>query len=174
MTEVIHYTLKQSSLGSVLIAQSDKRICAIFIDDNPAFLVERLSYYFKEATFQEKPQALEEVANTLINFIEDPHLPLTVTFDVRGTPFQRKVWTLLQQIPLGQTATYTDLAYQLGLPHHRRAVGRACGDNPLAVVIPCHRVIRKDGNLAGYRWGLNRKQKLLEAERKLLTLILEM
>nr|WP_051908544.1 methylated-DNA--[protein]-cysteine S-methyltransferase [Candidatus Paracaedibacter acanthamoebae] len=167
MTEVIHYTIKQTSLGSVLIAQSHKGICAIFIDDSPAFLLERLRHRFKKTTVQEAPQALEKPANTIINFINNPRLPLAVTLDIRGTQFQRKVWSSLQQIPVGQTVSYTDIARQLGLPNHVRAVGRACGDNALAVVIPCHRVIKIDGGLAGYRWGINRKQKLLEIERNL-------
>jgi AraC family transcriptional regulator of adaptative response/methylated-DNA-[protein]-cysteine methyltransferase len=167
MTEVIHYTIKQSSLGSVLIAHSYKGVCAIFIDESPTFLLERLHHRFKKATIQEASQDLEKSAIPIINFINNPSLPLTVTLDIRGTHFQRKVWSSLQQIPVGQTVSYTDIARQLGLPKHVRAIGRACGDNALAVVIPCHRVIKTDGGLAGYRWGINRKQKLLEIERNL-------
>ncbi|WP_049630668.1 bifunctional transcriptional activator/DNA repair enzyme AdaA [Cellvibrio sp. pealriver] len=165
--EMISYCCSASSLGQLLVARSSKGICAILLGDNPQELVAELSTRFPHADLQEHTQDFSDSLAQVVALIENPtqqqnaaQLPL----DIRGTLFQQRVWTLLQEIPAGETRSYTDIAHAIGSPKAVRAVASACAANALAIVIPCHRVVRSDGNLAGYRWGLARKKILLQRE----------
>lgn len=154
--ETIRYATGQCSLGPILVARSERGVCAILLGDDD--LQER----FPKATLvPDDGQALADVIR-YVDLPADPHLPL----DIRGTAFQQRVWKALQAIPAGETATYAQIAERIGSPSSIRAVASACAANPLAVAVPCHRVIRADGTLAGYRWGLDRKRALLRRERK--------
>ncbi|WP_319002370.1 bifunctional DNA-binding transcriptional regulator/O6-methylguanine-DNA methyltransferase Ada [Alcaligenes sp. 13f] len=161
----IHFAIAQCSLGALLVAQSDRGICAISLGDDPRVLLEQLQHRFKAADLiGADPQFNQRVAQ-VVAMVEEPALGLSLPLDIQGTAFQQRVWTLLRHIPVGQTVSYTELAERLGIPNGARAVARACASNTLAVAIPCHRVVRQSGDLAGYRWGLERKKTLLERER---------
>jgi AraC family transcriptional regulator of adaptative response/methylated-DNA-[protein]-cysteine methyltransferase len=161
----IHFAIAECSLGTLLVAGSDIGICAIFLGDDRTKLVRELKDRFPAANvIPAKPEFETQIAQ-VIAFVERPQLGLSLPLDIRGTAFQQRVWQQLAKIPRGKTATYSQIALQLGSPRATRAVARACANNPIAVAIPCHRVIRADGSLSGYRWGLSRKQKLLDAER---------
>lgn len=162
----IGYTIAPSPLGRVLVAGTAKGISAIYLDDSDARLEAALRREYPGATITKNPAQVSQWVRELVRHLsgQQPHLNLPL--DVKATAFQRRVWEALQQIPPGSTRTYSDLARSLGLPKGQRAVARACATNQAAIVIPCHRVIREDGGLGGYRWGLKRKQALLEAETK--------
>ena len=161
----IRFAIAQCSLGALLVAESERGICAIALGDDPGILLEQLQERFKAAELiGADPQFNQRVAQ-VVAMVEEPALGLRLPLDIQGTAFQQRVWELLRQIPVGQTLSYTDIATRLGMPNGARAVARACASNTLAVVIPCHRVVRQSGDLAGYRWGLARKQTLLERER---------
>jgi len=164
MQEKITYTIKDSILGSILVAQSEKGICAVHMDDCASTLLKTFQIRFPEASFTDLDRKRNKRANNIIKFIEQPHGGLNVLLDMRGTEFQKKVWSAIREIPSGETASYIDLAKRLKQPKAVRAVARACAMNPLAVVVPCHRIIKNDGTLSGYRWGVERKQQLLELE----------
>ncbi len=163
--EVIHFTVQKSALGLVLVAQSAKGLAALTLGDDRAALLRDLERRFPVTTLIEGGGGVEANARRVIAFMESPARGLDVPLDIRGTKFQRSVWQALRQIPPGSTASYTEIARQLGMPRAARAVAGACATNALAVVIPCHRVVRSDGGLSGYRWGVERKQALLDAER---------
>jgi AraC family transcriptional regulator of adaptative response/methylated-DNA-[protein]-cysteine methyltransferase len=152
------------SLGSILIAQSDRGICAIFLGDDPDSLVRELQDQFPKANLIGGDARFEQLVAKVIGFVETPALGLDLPLDIRGTAFQQRVWQSLRKIPAGSTASYTEVAKLIGAPNSVRAVAQACGANALAVVIPCHRVLRNDGALSGYRWGVERKRALLEKE----------
>lgn len=160
----IRFAIAESSLGSILAAQSEKGVCAILIGDDPKALVRDLQDRFPKANLIGHAPGYEKVMSAVVNLVENPRLTLDLPLDIRGTAFQQRVWKALQQIPVGSTATYTDIARKIGAPKSFRAVAQACGANQLAVVIPCHRVIRNDGSLSGYRWGVERKRSLLSYE----------
>jgi AraC family transcriptional regulator of adaptative response/methylated-DNA-[protein]-cysteine methyltransferase len=160
----IRFAVGECSLGSILVAQSSRGVCAIFLGDDPDALVRELQDRFPRAELIGGDRRFEEIVATVVGFVEAPARGLALPLDVRGTAFQRRVWEALQRIPAGTTATYTDLAKRMGSPDSVRAVASACAANPLAVAIPCHRVVRRDGGLAGYRWGVERKRALLERE----------
>lgn len=162
----IKFAISQSSLGLVLIAASDKGVCAIFFGDDAATLVRDLEKQFPRARLVGGDRAFEGLAARVIEFVEDPRLGLDLPLDIRGTAFQRRVWEALRRIPLGTTATYADIATAIGAPKSVRAVGRACGSNPIALAIPCHRVVGSNGSLTGYRGGIERKRALLAKESK--------
>lgn len=162
--EPITYACGTSSLGFFLIAQSNKGICAILLGDNQAELIAELTARFPAAHLQEREQDLTDFVQQLIKLIEQPTQSISLPLDIRGTLFQQRVWKLLQAIPAGETRSYSEIAQALGTPKTVRAVASACAANALAIVIPCHRVVRSDGNLAGYRWGLERKKNLLQRE----------
>jgi AraC family transcriptional regulator of adaptative response/methylated-DNA-[protein]-cysteine methyltransferase len=164
MKEEIRYTTADSSLGLVLIARSEQGLCTISIGSAPAPLIAHLKSRFPRATIREDGKQLGKLAARVVASIEDPTVGLDAPLDIRGTDFQKRVWQALRNIPAGRTVTYADLARTLKVPHAVRAVGGACAANALAVVIPCHRVVRSDGGLSGYRWGVERKQRLLEIE----------
>jgi AraC family transcriptional regulator of adaptative response/methylated-DNA-[protein]-cysteine methyltransferase len=160
----IRFAVGECSLGSILVAQSERGICAILLGDDPDALTRDLQDRFPQATLLGGDAAFEQLVATVVGFVEVPALGLDLPLDVRGTAFQQRVWHALRTIPAGATASYTDIAKRIGAPHAARAVAQACGANALAVAIPCHRVVRHDGALAGYRWGVERKRTLLARE----------
>jgi AraC family transcriptional regulator of adaptative response/methylated-DNA-[protein]-cysteine methyltransferase len=160
----IRFAVGECSLGSILVARSAKGVCAILLGDGPDALVRDLQDRFPHATLIGGDPAFERTVAAVIGFVEDPALGLDLPLDVRGTAFQQRVWDALRRIPAGSTATYTEIARRVGVPNGARAVAQACNANALAVAIPCHRVVRTDGSASGYRWGIERRQTLLEKE----------
>jgi len=160
----MRFAVGQCSLGSILVAQSSRGVCAVFIGDNPNALVKDLQDRFPRAELIGADAAYEQLVAKVVGFIEAPRLGLDLPLDIRGTAFQQRVWQALRQIPLGTTASYAKIAARIGAPGSARAVAQACRANPLAVIIPCHRVVRSDGNISGYRWGVERKRHLLQRE----------
>ncbi len=162
--EVLHFAVGQCSLGAILVAASATGVAAILIGDDPQALIRDLQDRFTRATLIGGDADFEAKVAQVVGFVEAPRLGLELPLDVRGTAFQRRVWQALRDIPAGTTVTYSDLAGRIGAPTAVRAVAGACAANALAVAIPCHRVIRHDGRLAGYRWGIARKRVLLARE----------
>ncbi|MFW6752487.1 bifunctional DNA-binding transcriptional regulator/O6-methylguanine-DNA methyltransferase Ada [Pseudomonas glycinae] len=162
----IRFAVGQCSLGAILVAQSERGICAILLGDDPHQLVCDLQDQFRRANLIGADAEFEQLIAHVVGFIEAPAIGLDLPLDVRGTAFQERVWQALREIPVGSTASYADIALRIGSPKAVRAVAQACGANSLAVAIPCHRVVRSDGNLSGYRWGVERKRELLEREGK--------
>ena len=162
--EQIRFALGQSSLGAVLVAASERGVCAIMMGDDPAALLRELQDRFAQASLIGADQAFEAYVGRVISLIEEPAHSVDLPLDVRGTAFQRRVWQALRRIPPGSTASYAQIARRIGAPKAMRAVAQACGANPLAIAIPCHRVVRTDGALSGYRWGVERKRVLLRRE----------
>jgi AraC family transcriptional regulator of adaptative response/methylated-DNA-[protein]-cysteine methyltransferase len=162
----IRFAVGECSLGSILVAQSEIGVCAILLGDDPEALVHDLQDRFPRATLIGGDAEFEQLVARVVGFIEAPGLGLDLPLDVRGTAFQQRVWQALQQIPAGATASYTEIAARIGAPKSVRAVAHACAANPLAVAIPCHRVVRNDGGLSGYRWGVERKRALQEREAR--------
>jgi AraC family transcriptional regulator of adaptative response/methylated-DNA-[protein]-cysteine methyltransferase len=160
----IRFAVGECSLGSILVAQSARGVCAILLGDDPQQLVRDLQDKFHSATLVGCDAEFEQLVATVVGFIEAPGVGLDLPLDVQGTAFQQRVWQALAQIPCGSTASYAEIAERIGAPKSFRAVAQACGANWLAVAIPCHRVVRSDGALSGYRWGVERKQVLLERE----------
>jgi AraC family transcriptional regulator of adaptative response/methylated-DNA-[protein]-cysteine methyltransferase len=156
--------LGRSTLGTVLVARTRKGICAIALGDDPKALVSDLRKRFRRAVLAEGGAGVERLLAQVSSLIEAPARGLDLELDTQGTDFQRRVWEALRKIPAGKTASYTDIARRIGAPSSVRAVAQACGANPIAVAIPCHRVVRSDGDLSGYRWGVGRKRILLERE----------
>ena len=154
------------SLGSILVAASDKGITAIMLGDDPEALVHDLQVRFPLARLVGGDAAFEDVMAKVVGLVEAPETGLDLPLDVRGTAFQHRVWQALRQIPAGTTATYSEIAERIGMPKAVRAVAGACAANKIAVAIPCHRVVRNDGSLSGYRWGVARKRTLIDRERK--------
>lgn len=160
----IRFAVAQCSLGALLVAASSTGICEIALDADPEQLVHNLQDRFKAARLIGADTEFEAWVAAVVGFVEDPSRGLDLPLDVRGTAFQRRVWEALRDIPAGATATYTDIAERIGSPRAVRAVARACATNNIALAIPCHRVVRTDGSLAGYRWGIDRKRALLARE----------
>jgi AraC family transcriptional regulator, regulatory protein of adaptative response / methylated-DNA-[protein]-cysteine methyltransferase len=160
----IFFTIGECSLGSILVAQCARGVCSILIGEDPMRLAQDLRRQFPKANLVARENDQEELVAQVVGLIEKPSAALDLPLDVRGTAFQQLVWDALQRIPAGSTATYADIARQIGMPGAVRAVAQACGANTLAVAIPCHRVIRNDGSLSGYRWGVERKRALLARE----------
>lgn len=160
----IRFAVAQCSLGALLVAASSTGICEIALDADPERLVRNLQDRFKAARLIGADTEFEAWVAAVVGFVEDPSRGLDLPLDVRGTAFQRRVWEALRDIPAGTTATYTDIAARIGSPRAVRAVARACATNNIALAIPCHRVVRTDGSLAGYRWGIERKRVLLARE----------
>ncbi|CAI8907075.1 DNA-binding transcriptional dual regulator/DNA repair protein Ada [Pseudomonas sp. IT-P258] len=160
----IRFAVGQCSLGAILVAQSERGVCAILLGDDPHQLVCDLQDKFRRANLIGADHEFEQLIARVVGFIEAPAIGLDLPLDVRGTAFQERVWQALREIPVGSTASYADVAQRIGQPKAVRAVAQACGANNLAVAIPCHRVVRSDGNLSGYRWGVERKRQLLERE----------
>lgn len=162
----IRFAVGQCALGALLVAASDTGICEIALHEDPEQLVRNLQDRFKAARLIGADREFEQWMAAVVGFVENPSVGLHLPLDVRGTAFQRRVWEALQEIPVGTTVTYTDIAERIGSPRSVRAVARACATNNIALAIPCHRVVRTDGSLAGYRWGIERKRELIEREAK--------
>jgi AraC family transcriptional regulator of adaptative response/methylated-DNA-[protein]-cysteine methyltransferase len=160
----IRFAIGECSLGAILVAQSERGVCAILFGDDPDALARDLQDRFPRANLIGGDQAYEQLVATVVGFVEAPALGLDLPLDVRGTAFQQRVWQALREIPAGTTASYAEVARRIGSPTAARAVAGACAANMLAVAIPCHRVVRNDGELSGYRWGVQRKRDLLERE----------
>lgn len=161
----IDYVLHETSLGWMLLAQTDKGICALILDDDIEVLRQALYAEYPQAEYTENPQALAKTLEQVLPYIEAPTQVSNLPLDIpKGTAFQQAVWQALCEIPLGQTSSYKELAERLGRPKAFRAVGGACGSNPVAVLVPCHRVLTTDGRLGGYSLGLDRKKVLLARE----------
>lgn len=162
----IRFAIGECSLGSILVAQSRLGVCAILIGDDPDLLVRNFQDQFRNAQLIGNDHDFEQMIAQVVGFIEAPGIGLDLPLDMRGTAFQQRVWLALKEIPIGSTASYAEIAALIGAPKSFRAVAQACGANSLAVAIPCHRVVRSDGNLSGYRWGVERKQALLAREKQ--------
>jgi AraC family transcriptional regulator, regulatory protein of adaptative response / methylated-DNA-[protein]-cysteine methyltransferase len=160
----IRFAAADSTLGSILIAATDRGICAILLGDGPDALARDLRNRFPQAHLSGGDEAVERWVSEVIDYVEAPDGGLGLPLAIGGTAFQQQVWAAVRAVPLGTTATYADIARAIGEPAAVRAVARACGANPAAVAIPCHRVVRSDGSLSGYRWGIARKRDLLIRE----------
>lgn len=160
----IRFAIGACSLGAILVAASDRGICAISLGDDPDALLRGLQDRFPRAELVGGDPGFERTVAQIVGFVENPRQGLDLPLDIRGTVFQQRVWEALRAIPAGQTANYAEIAQAIGKPGAHRAVARACAQNPLAVAIPCHRVVRKDGDTSGYRWGVERKRRLLDRE----------
>lgn len=160
------FAVGDCSLGNVLVAQSERGICAILLGEEPSLLVKDLQDRFPSALLLGADRAFERDVAAVIALIDDPARErLSLPLDIRGTAFQQRVWQALRHIPPGRTASYSEIARAIGSPRAVRAVAGACAANALAVAVPCHRVVRQDGSLSGYRWGIERKRSLLASER---------
>jgi AraC family transcriptional regulator, regulatory protein of adaptative response / methylated-DNA-[protein]-cysteine methyltransferase len=162
--EEIKFAVGQTSLGAILVASSKKGVAAILLGDDPHNLIRNLQDRFPRAHLVGADHDYEALVARVVGFVEAPRIGLDLPLDIRGTAFQQRVWQALQEIPVGATVSYAEIAQRIGAPRAVRAVAGACAANNLAVVIPCHRVVRNDGSLSGYAWGLERKRVLLDRE----------
>lgn len=162
---VIRYALTQCALGGLLVAVSERGVCAVLFGDDAAALRADLAQRFPQAQLTEAAPGFAELVAQVVTLVDAPRGAAELPLDLRGTAFQQRVWQALRAIPPGRTASYADIAAQIGAPRASRAVAQACAANPLAVVVPCHRVVRQNGDLSGYRWGVARKRALLARER---------
>ncbi|QAU33335.1 bifunctional DNA-binding transcriptional regulator/O6-methylguanine-DNA methyltransferase Ada [Janthinobacterium sp. 17J80-10] len=162
---VIRFAVGQCSMGAILVAQSPRGVCAILLGDDADALVRDLQDRFPRADLIGGDEDFEQAVALVVGHVEAPGTGLALPLDIRGTAFQQRVWQALRAIPAGATATYTEIAQRIGAPTAVRAVAGACAANALAVAIPCHRVVRSDGSLSGYRWGIERKRALLDKEK---------
>jgi len=161
---IMRFAIGECSLGSILVAASTRGICAILLGNDPEALTRSLQDQFPRAELIGGDEQFEQLVARVVGFVEAPALGLDLPLDLRGTAFQQRVWQALRAIPAGSTASYSEIARRVGAPKSVRAVGQACGANHIAVAIPCHRVVRSDGDLSGYRWGIERKRALLARE----------
>jgi len=161
----IGYSIAKSALGKVLVAATDRGVSAVYLGDTDAKLVAELREEYPRAEIAPATDTFERWVKEIVQRVEGKPPRMELPLDLQATAFQRRVWQELQQIPRGSTRTYSQVAKAMGNPRAVRAVARACATNPVSIVVPCHRVIREDGNLAGYRWGLSRKQQLLAQEQ---------
>lgn len=162
--EEIHFAIGETSLGAILVASSRKGIAAILLGDDPDALARDLQDRFPNAMLIGADAEYEAIVAKVVGLVEAPGVGLDLPLDVRGTAFQQRVWQALRDIPVGQTLSYSDVAQRIGTPRATRAVAGACAANKLAVAIPCHRVVRNDGALSGYAWGVERKRAILDRE----------
>jgi AraC family transcriptional regulator of adaptative response/methylated-DNA-[protein]-cysteine methyltransferase len=167
VNEEIRFAVGETSLGSILVASSHKGVAAILLGDDPDELVRDLQDRFRNAKLIGADRSYEELVARIVGFVEMPKLGLNLPLDVRGTAFQQRVWQALRAIPVGSTVSYTEIARRIGAPKAVRAVAGACAANNLAIAIPCHRVVKNDGAISGYAWGVERKRALLEREARL-------
>lgn len=164
--ETIYFALAQTSLGAICVAQSAKGVCFVQFSDDPLSTLEQLQTTFPHAFLQGADTTFDATVAQIVGLVEHAN-PLTIPLDARGTVFQKKVWEALRHIPLGQTWSYRQLAEHLHIPSSVRAVANACAQNNIALLVPCHRVVRSNGDLSGYRWGVERKAALLSNEQAL-------
>jgi AraC family transcriptional regulator, regulatory protein of adaptative response / methylated-DNA-[protein]-cysteine methyltransferase len=162
--EVIRFAVGECSLGRVLVAVTSKGVCAILLGHDPGRLERELHERFPHARIVHADTDFEATVSAVVRLVEHPDVPCNLPLDIRGTAFQERVWRALQTIPAGTKVSYADLAKRIGAPAAVRAVAQACGANVLAIAVPCHRVVRSDGNVSGYRWGVSRKRALLARE----------
>jgi AraC family transcriptional regulator of adaptative response/methylated-DNA-[protein]-cysteine methyltransferase len=162
----IHFAVGECSLGAILVAASERGVCAILLGDDAGELAHELEDRFPKASIEPGDRDFEQWVARVVGLVEAPQVGCDLPLDIRGSAFEQRVWRALRDIPLGSTASYAQIAAAIGAPTSVRAVARACAANALAVAIPCHRVVRSDGDLAGYRWGIERKRALLDAERR--------
>jgi AraC family transcriptional regulator of adaptative response/methylated-DNA-[protein]-cysteine methyltransferase len=160
----VRFAIAQSSLGAILVAATDQGVCAIQMGDDPETLARELQDRFDQAELVGDDPAFDALVARVVGLVEQPSRGADLPLDVRGTAFQQRVWQALREIPAGATASYAEIAARIGQPRAVRAVAQACASNALAVAIPCHRVVRTDGALSGYRWGVERKRALLDRE----------
>ncbi|HEY3637503.1 MAG TPA: bifunctional DNA-binding transcriptional regulator/O6-methylguanine-DNA methyltransferase Ada [Rhizomicrobium sp.] len=160
----IRFAVGECSLGAILVAASERGICAISLGDDPELLLHELQDRFPRAELVGGDAKFEKTIAKIVGLVESPDKGFDLPLDIRGTAFQQKVWQALRAIPAGRTASYDEIAKSIGKPGSRRAVAQACARNPLAIAIPCHRVVRKNGDISGYRWGVERKRELLDRE----------
>lgn len=163
--ERIAFTVAESAVGKMLVAATQRGICAVRFGDNAKLLERELRQEFHAADIHREDAVLRRFVSSILTALSAQKPLLDLPLDIRATAFQQKVWSELRQIPAGETRSYSDVARKIGDPSATRAVARACASNPVALVIPCHRVVRENGDLAGYRWGVQRKQELLRRER---------
>ena len=161
----IHFAVGECSLGSILVARTAKGVCAIMLGDDPQQLARDFQDRFPMATLIGGDRDFEQLVAKVVGLVERPQLGLDLPLDVRGTAFQQRVWQALRDVPAGMTASYAEIAKRIGQPESVRAVAQACAANDIAIAIPCHRVVRSDGGLSGYRWGVERKRALLAREQ---------
>jgi AraC family transcriptional regulator of adaptative response/methylated-DNA-[protein]-cysteine methyltransferase len=164
MVKEIHFSIAECSLGLVLIARTERGLCAIFFGDDTEALARELRRRFPEATLLPVDVTEDSLLRKALALMESPDEHLSLPLDLQGTPFQKRVWQALREIGPGYTTSYAGIAAQIGAPRAVRAVAQACAANPVAVAIPCHRVVRSDGAISGYRWGIERKRGLLARE----------
>ena len=162
----IRFAIGQCTLGAILVAASERGVCAILLGDDPEALVHDLEQRFPRAELVGDDPGFEQRVAQVVGLVEQPRLGTELPLDIRGTAFQQRVWKALSRIPAGKTASYVQIASRIGAPRAVRAVAQACAANALAVAIPCHRVVRTDGDLSGYRWGVERKRALLDREAR--------
>lgn len=162
----IRFAIGRCSLGEILVAATDRGLCAISLGDDPDQLARDLQDRFPRAELIAGDRDFDQWVARVVGLVESPGTGLDLPLDIQGTAFQQRVWEALRAIPAGETASYAEIARQIGQPTASRAVAAACAANPLAVAIPCHRVVRRDGGLSGYRWGVARKRALLDREKK--------
>lgn len=160
----VRFAVAETSLGAMLVAESDKGICAVALGDDPDTLVRDLQDRFPKARLIGDDEAFQRRVAEVVGLVEHPGRGVELPLDIRGTAFQQKVWAALRRIPAGQTLSYAELAERIGDPKAVRAVAGACAANSLALLVPCHRIVRTDGALSGYRWGTERKRVLLQRE----------
>lgn len=164
--QAVRFAIGESSLGLVLVAESEAGLRAVLFGDEAGELVHDLQSRLPTAALAVDAGGVQAALEAVVDCVEAPHLALDRPLDLQGTPFQTKVWRALRRVPAGTTVSYGELARRLGVPGSARAVAAACAANPLAVVVPCHRVVAADGSLSGYRWGAGRKRALLQREAR--------
>lgn len=161
----ISYAIVDCALGRLLVAATELGVCYVAFGDSDSEVEGHLRREYPAAEIRRDESSIQDWTQTLLEHLDGSRSCLDVPVDIKGTEFQRRVWEALVNIPYGSTRSYSEVAQSIGQPHAVRAVGRACGANPVSIVVPCHRVVRKDGGLGGYGWGLERKRSLLERER---------
>lgn len=166
-SETLSWQTGHCYLGTLLVAHTSAGVCAVLPGESKDELIAELARRYPNATLKQAKDPDVPWFNAVMDYLEDSRKPLAIELDLRGTDFQCRVWRALQEIPSGSSASYADIARRIGQPQASRAVAGACAANALAVVVPCHRVLRSDGALSGYRWGIKRKQALLEREQGL-------
>jgi AraC family transcriptional regulator of adaptative response/methylated-DNA-[protein]-cysteine methyltransferase len=164
MSNEIRFSLAECSLGLVLIARTERGLCAIFLGEDAEALAGELRLRFPQATLVLVDISEDSLLRKALALVESPDEHLSLPLDLQGTPFQKRVWQALREIGPGYTTSYAGIAVRIGAPRAVRAVAQACAANPLAIAIPCHRVLRSDGDISGYRWGIDRKRALLARE----------